>query len=328
MPKTRELGRSGVEVTALGMGCAALGNLYAPVDDAAAEAAVHAALDCGVGYFDTAPYYGYGLSELRVGLALAGADVRISTKVGRCLVPRDGPAREDQGFVGALAYDPVFDYSYDGVLRSFESSLERLGRDRVDVLLIHDPDVRTHGDAQPRVLEQALDGAYRALAELRESGAAGAIGLGVNECEPCVEALERCDLDCFLLAGRYTLLEQSALDVLLPRCVERGVSLVVGGPYNSGILAGDERHYDYALPPPETRAHVARLRRLCDAHGVPLAAAALQFPLRHPAVAAVIPGARSAVEVRQNAAWLSHPVPDALWKDLRAESLIREDALS
>jgi len=326
----RRLGGSNVEVTVLGLGGAALGNLYTAVADEAAAATVRAALDSGVGYLDTAPYYGYGLSELRLGGALAASDsdVRISTKVGRRLVARAGPAREDQGFVSARPFDAVFDYTYDGVLRSFESSLERLGRDRVDVVLIHDVGGLTHGDAHAEVFETALGGGYRALEGLRATGAIGAVGLGVNECEVCLEALERADFDCFLLAGRYTLLEQGALDALLPACVERNVSIIIGGPYNSGILVEPEdaaRHYDYGAPPPGAGARVARLREACRGHGVPLPAAALQFPLRHPAVASVIPGARSADEARRNAEWLKHPIPEALWQQLAAEGLLREE---
>ncbi|MGI9658801.1 MAG: aldo/keto reductase, partial [Gaiellaceae bacterium] len=262
----------------MGFGGAALGNLYAPVDDATAEATVAQALAVGVGHFDTAPYYGYGLSEQRLGRALAGVErsaFTISSKVGRVLVPRAGGARSDQGFVDAHAFDPVFDYSYEGVMRSFESSLDRLAVDRIDVLLLHDIGALTHRRAHPERFRVAMSDGLRAMVQLRDAGAIGAIGLGVNECAVCIEALERADLDCILLAGRYTLLEQTALDELLPLCDARGVSLVVGGPFNSGVLVEpDLRHYDYAEPPAEIIERVERLRGGCAAHDVPLAAAA------------------------------------------------------
>ncbi len=332
----RLLGRSQIDVTALGFGGAALGNLYAPVSDEIADATVAEALGRGIAYFDTAPYYGYGLSEQRLGRALAGVArdrFRISSKVGRLLVPRAGAARDDQGFVDANAFDPVFDYSYDGVMRSFEASLARLGIDRIDVVLLHDVGVLTHGDDHLRMFDDALDGGLRALNGLRETGAVGAIGLGVNETAVCLEALDRSDFDCFLLAGRYTLLEQAALDALLPACAARGTSLIVGGPYNSGVLvedasgaAGAPGRYDYAAAPREVLERVARLRAVCADSGVPLPAAALQFPLLHPAVASVIPGARTPGEVAANADWMNRDIPATLWTDLRDAGLIHPDA--
>lgn len=328
----RRVGRTSVEVSALGFGAAALGNLYAPVTDGDAFAAVEAAVRAGVGYFDTAPYYGYGLSEQRLGKALARlgeATVAVSSKVGRLLTPRAGPARDDQGFVDALPFDPVFDYSYDGVMRSVEESLKRLGRSRIDVLLLHDVGRRTHGEAHDAVFETAMTGGYRALDELRRAGTTGAIGLGVNECEVCLLAMERGDFDCFLVAGRYTLLDQSAADALLPRCVAGDISLIVGGPFNSGILASDLQAgatYDYRAASDALLARARAIDRVCRAHGVPLAAVALQFPLRNPRVASVIPGARSADEVRRNARGLRQPIPDALWDDLHAEGLLRRES--
>ncbi len=316
-------------MTALGFGAAALGNLYTPVGDDEASAAVGAALDEGIRYFDTAPYYGYGLSEERLGKALAALsdeDVVVSSKVGRLLVPRAGPARNDQGFVDALPFDAVFDYSYDGVMRSLEDSLRRLGRRRIDVLLLHDVGRFTHGDAHDEVFEAAMNGAYRALEELRRTGSVGAIGLGVNESEVCLQAMERGDFDCFLLAGRYTLLDQSAEEVLLPRCLERGISIIAGGPFNSGILASDLSAgvpYDYEAAPDELLRRARAIDRVCRSHEVALAAAALAFPLTHASVASVIPGARSAAEVRQNARALRQPIPPDLWDDLRAEGLLR-----
>lgn len=320
-------------MTPLGLGGAALGNLYTPVSEAAALETVERALDSGVGYFDTAPYYGYGLSEQRLGSALIGVDrgaFVVSTKVGRLLVERAGEPRTDQGFVGANLFDPVFNYGYDGVMRSFEASLDRLGLDRVDILLMHDVGAATHGaERHPELFEVAMNEGYRAMRHLRDQGAVGAIGLGVNECAVCIEALGRVELDCLLLAGRYTLLDQRALEELLPLCSARETSLIVGGPFNSGILAEADNaaaHYDYAAAPPAVLERVRRLRSACDAHAVPLAAAALQFPLRHPAVASVIPGARSASEVDALAAWLELDVPKALFGDLKDAGLVRREA--
>jgi D-threo-aldose 1-dehydrogenase len=316
-------------VTPLGFGSAALGNLYAAVDDEVATATVETALQLGVRLFDTAPYYGYGLSEKRLGAALAASgasDIVVSTKVGRLLVPRQGEPRSDQGFVNALCFDPVFDYSHDGVMRSVEASLDRLGRDRIDVLLIHDIGTQTHGDDRhAEVFESAMEGGYRALEKLRRAGQIGAIGLGVNECAVCIEAMERGDFDCFLLAGRYTLLEQGAMRALLPACEKRGISIIVGGPYNSGILVeGSDAaaNYDYRPAPPDVRERVARIAAVCRSHGVPLPAAALQFPLRHPTVACVIPGARTPLEVRAGVGWFEHRISDSLWSDLISEGLL------
>jgi D-threo-aldose 1-dehydrogenase len=327
------IGGSEVHVTALGLGGAALGNLYAPVSESAALATVERALEAGVGYFDTAPYYGYGLSEQRLGRALAGVDrgaFVVSTKVGRLLVERAGEARTDQGFVAANRFDPVFDYGYDGVMRSFEASLDRLGLDRVDILLMHDVGAATHGEERhPEFFEVAMNEGYSAMRRLRDEGAVGAIGLGVNECAVCIDALGRVELDCLLLAGRYTLLEQPALDELLPLCSTLETSLIVGGPFNSGILAEADpatAHYDYAAAPPPVLERVRRLRSICDAHAVPLAAAALQYPLRHPAVVSVIPGARSAGEVEALATWLELDLPEALFGDMQDADLLPREA--
>lgn len=314
----------------LGFGGAAVGNLYAPVPDTQARAVIDAALAAGVAYFDTAPHYGFGLSEARLGQALAGRDVAVSTKVGRRLEPIQTDERERHGFVDAAPFEPVFDYSYDGVMRSFEDSLRRLGRDRVDILLAHDLGRDTHGEAHADHMRDFLEGGYHAMRELKDAGAVGAIGLGVNEQAVCDEALDHVDLDVFLLAGRYTLLEQTALDGFLPRCVERNVSIIVGGPFNSGALVeppgGGPIHYNYAPASAEIVARVESLRRVCAAHGVPLAAAALQFPLAHPAVASVIPGMASPAQVADAIAWMETPIPAPLWEDLRVEGLLHPDA--
>ena len=328
LAERRRLGRSEVCVPPLGFGGAALGNLYEPVSEPIARATVERALSLGVTHFDTAPYYGYGLSEERLGRALPSArrsEWTVSTKVGRLLAPRAHGPRQDQGFVDANAFDPVFDYGYDGVMRSFESSLVRLAVDRIDVLLLHDVGAMTHGDRHPETFETAMQGGYRAMTELREAGVVGAVGLGVNETTVCIEALERVQLDCVLLAGRYTLLEQAALDDLLPACERCETSLIVGGPFNSGVLVeprGESSHYDYAAAPSEILTRVDRLATICSRYAVPLAAVALQFPLHHPAVAGVIPGGRSPEEVEAHARWVACDIPADLYDELRADGLI------
>ncbi len=312
----------------LGFGGAAVGNLYTPMSDADARAVIDTALTAGIGYFDTAPHYGFGLSESRLGPALAGREVMISTKVGRRLEPIQTSQRERHGFVDAAPFEPVFDYGYDGVMRSFEDSLRRLKRDRVDVLLAHDLGRATHGQAHAGHMRDFLEGGYRAMRELRDAGAVGAIGLGVNEQAVCEEVLDHADVDVFLLAGRYTLLEQTALDSFLPRCLARGVGIVIGGPFNSGVLVetSGTMHYNYEAAPVEIVERVGRLRRVCAAHGAPLAAAALQFPLAHPAVLSVIPGMATPDQVADAIRWLDAAIPHSLWSDLRSEGLVRADA--
>lgn len=328
---SRELASTGVAVTTLGFGGAAIGNLYRPLADEDALAAVRESFATGVRYFDTAPFYGFGLSEQRLGSALAGSasPTVISTKVGRRLVPT---APQDarigrEGYFSPQPFAPVFDYGYDSVMRSHEESLRRLGVDRVDVLLCHDIGQLTHGAGHAARLREFLEGGYHAMRELREAGAVRAIGLGVNECEVCVELLSHCELDCILLAGRYTLLEQPALEALLPLCVSRRVSIICGGPFNSGILAAGSRaaarsHYDYAAPPAAVLDKVRQLEGLCAEFSVPLQAAALQFPLAHPAVATVVAGCASGAEARNCASMMSFTVPGDFWRALRARQLV------
>lgn len=312
----------------LGFGGAGIGNLYAAMSDASAAAIVSAAIEAGVGYFDTAPHYGFGLSETRLGAALAGHPAQISTKVGRRLEVVASPSRERHGFVDALPCEPVFDYTYDGVMATFEASCRRLCRDHVDILLAHDLGEMTHGGDHPAHLRAFLDGGYHAMVALRTEGRVRAIGLGVNEVAICDTVLGHADLDVILLAGRYTLLEQAPLEGLLPRCETRGVGIMIGGPFNSGALVetGRIKHYNYETAPTEIVARVKWLRRICAAHGVPLAAAALQFPLAHPAVLNVIPGMASPTQVADAARWLDMPLPAALWADLKTEGLVRSDA--
>jgi D-threo-aldose 1-dehydrogenase len=293
-------------------GGAPIGGLYAPVSAEAAAGTLTAAWDAGIRAFDTAPHYGVGVSERRIGEFLAGRPrdaFTVCTKVGRRLVPAVGDVQGEDGFYDIPPLTRVRDYTRDGVRRSLEESLGRLGLDRVDIVLIHDPD---------DFLQQAADEAYPALAKLRAQGTIRAIGAGMNSADALAWLVERCDLDCVLVAGRYTLLDQSAAEVLFPLCQRRGVAVLAAGVFNSGILAGpgDGARYDYA---PASSARLARARRLRDAcaeYGVPLAAAALQFTIRHPAVTATVVGARTPEEIAADVAYLSMQIPDELWTEL------------
>jgi D-threo-aldose 1-dehydrogenase len=333
-PRRRTLGRSAVAVPELGLGGAGIGNLYRAISDEDAIAALRCASEMHIEYLDTAPYYGFGLSESRIGDALRSGMKRpiLSTKVGRVLEPASDVniEKERHGFFSPEPFEPHFDYSYDGVLRSHESSLRRLGVDRIDVLLCHDIGAVTHGADHEQRLKEFLDGGYRAMVRLREESAVGAIGLGVNEWQVCAQLLPLCDLDCLLLAGRYTLLEQPALEHLFPLCAERHVSVIVGGPFNSGILAiggqAVDAHYNYESASAQIRQRVQRIANVCRTHGVPVPAAALQFPLAHPQVAAVVPGCSSAAEVGQAARWMNVRIPADLWRELRAEGLLHAAA--
>jgi D-threo-aldose 1-dehydrogenase len=282
----------------LGLGTAPLAGLYAPVDDDTARAVVDTAWELGVRYFDTAPYYGSGLAERRLGAALQDRprdELTVSTKVGRLLRP------DASGWNGAY-----FDFSYDAVLRSLEESLVRLGLDRVDIAFVHDPD--EHYD-------DALRGAFPALLRLRDEGVVRAIGAGMNQTELLCRFARDTDPDCFLVAGRYTLLDRSAADALLPLCVERGIAVIAGGVFNSGVLAGGTT-YDYGAAPPEVIARATKLDDVCARHGVPLAAAAVQFPLRHPAIDTVLVGCRSPAEVEEDVRLSQLELPPELWDEL------------
>ena len=324
-----------VPLTRMGFGGAPLGNLYRKISEEDAQAALQAAYDAGIRYFDTAPQYGLGRSEGRFGKALNRFDdqsVQLSTKIGRLLMDCAPEEVTPEAFVDVPQKRIVFDYSYDGVMRSFEASKARLGYDDIDILLIHDVDVFSHGSQEisdAKVRELFDEGGYRALHELRDAGEIAAIGAGVNEWEVCEKLLGLGDFDGFLLAGRYTLLEQEALTSFLPLCVERDVGIILGGPYNSGILATGPiqgAKYNYEDAPKEILDRVTKIQAVCQAHGTPLIAAALQFVLGHPAVKTVIPGAVNSVEVAANVALLEMSVPDTLWSDLRSEGLIRADA--
>jgi D-threo-aldose 1-dehydrogenase len=322
----RPLGGTAVRVSTLGFGGAPIGNFQRTVDDATAAATVDAAWDAGVRFFDTAPHYGLGLSERRLGRALAGrprAGYTICTKVGRVLVPDPAraSARDDRGFEVPATHRRVWDFSADGVRRSLEGSLERLGTDRADVVLLHDPD--EHWRA-------AVEEALPALAELRAQGVAGAIGAGMNQWKMLAGFVREADVDVVLVAGRYTLLDQSALDVLLPLCAERGVSVLAAGVFNTGVLATAQPRpdatFNYIAAPPEIVDRVRRIAAVCARHAVTLPQAALAFPFGHPAVAGVVVGMGSASEVAENAALAGRAVPADLWRELVAEGLLRADA--
>ncbi|WP_035803813.1 aldo/keto reductase [Kitasatospora mediocidica] len=318
--RRNRLGRSSVAVTELAFGAAAIGNLFTPVDDAQAEEAVEAAWQAGVRYFDTAPHYGLGLSEHRLGEALRSrprSEYVLSTKVGRILEPTPGAGGDDlaNGFAVPAAHRRRWDFSADGVRRSIEESLNRLDLDRIDIAYLHDPDDHA---------EQALDQAYPALHRLRDEGVIGAIGIGMNQAELPTRFVHETEIDVVLLAGRYSLLDQRGLAELLPAASARGVGVVVGGVFNSGLLAdpSPDATFDYAAAPPELVARAFELQEVCGRYGVPLRAAALQFPFGHPAVTGVLVGLRSAGQAADAAAMLRHPVPDALWDELRALGLL------
>jgi D-threo-aldose 1-dehydrogenase len=313
------LGRTGLEVTRLGLGTAPLGGMYEAVSDEQGRAAVDAAWAAGLRFYDTAPLYGHGQAERRLGAGLRDRrrdEYVLSTKVGRLL---RAEASADAGgiFVDAPPERPVFDFSEEAALTSFRESLDRLGVDRVDVLHIHDPDDH-YGEA--------LAGAYRALDRLRAERRVRAVGAGMNQAAMLARFARDGRFDCFLLAGRFTLLDQSGLDELLPLCEREGIAVIAGGAFNSGILA-DPRpgaHYNYLPARPELIERALRLAEVCDRHAVPLAAAAIQFPLRHPAVASVLVGARSAAEVAEDVRLFRWEVPDELWADLRSRGLVRD----
>jgi D-threo-aldose 1-dehydrogenase len=323
----------------LGLGGAPLGNLFAPVTPAQAQATVAAAWAGGCRSFDTAPHYGHGLSERRIGDALralcpVGAGPRdrcvLSSKVGRLLRANPAAARSQHGYVNVLPFDQHWDYSAAGMRRSIEDSLQRLGLARIDVVYVHDCDAATHGARAAAVLRQVLDESLPALRQLTAEGLIGAVGLGVNDVAVVLAVLREADLDALLLAGRYSLLDHSALPELLPLCAERGVHVALGGVFNSGLLAGGTRGanptFDYRPAPPERLERTARIESVCEQHGVPLRAAALQFALAQPAVEIVMLGARSADEWTDAQAMARHPIAPAFWAALRQAGLLPAEA--
>lgn len=319
------LPRASLEVSRFGLGCAQLGGLFQPMTDADSRALVDAAWELGIRYFDTAPYYGFGLSEHRLGAALRErprGEYVVSTKVGRLLRPDPGVRPGECGWAAPLPFRPHYDYTFDAILRSHEDSLQRLGTDRIDILYVHDIGRVTHGERAAHYWDQLTrGGGLRALSRLRDEGAIAAFGLGVNEWEVVAAAMDECALDCVLLAGRYTLLEQASLEPLMDRCAQAGTAVVIGGPFNSGILAGSNK-FNYEDAPPEVVERVQRIAALCREFDAPIQAAALQFPMAHPAVVSVIPGAQDAAQLRQNGGWFTQPLPAALWDALRAAGLV------
>lgn len=321
----RQVGRTGLRIDVLGLGCAPLGGNFVDLDYAQAAELVAAARDAGIGYFDTAPWYGFGRSERVVGDMLRGHDYVLSDKVGRLLKPGAVENPMDFGMIDPLPFNVVYDYGYDGIMRAYEDSLQRLGLDRIDILLAHDIGRFQHGDENTRHFRDLAEGGYRAMDELRRSGAVRAIGLGVNENEVCMDALGIGDWDVFLLAGRYTLLEQTPLDTLFPACREAGTTIICGGPFNSGILVGRDM-WNYAKAPEAVVDKARALGAMADEHGIPLAAAALQFPLGNDIVTSVIPGPRSKAELEQILDWFGTRIPAEFWQALKERGLMEEGA--
>lgn len=317
--------------TTMGFGSAPLGNYTRVLDEDECDRTLELAWESGLRYFDTAPFYGFGLSEMRVARLLKKhrrEDYVISTKVGRLFEPCGKDEVNSGFFIGTPQLRMHYDYSYDGVMRSYEESLARLGIDRVDILYVHDICAFVHGgrEGSERVIRELFDsGGWRALTELRDNGEVLAIGAGVNEWQPCARLLELADPDLFLLAGRYTLLEQDPLDTLFPGCMKQNARVVIGGPYNSGVLAGTPT-YNYDTIPPDIAQRVTAIGEVCEAHGVPMARAALHFVAAHPVVVSVIPGGQNVDQTRENTRLLDEPIPAAFWADLKERGLIRADA--
>lgn len=321
----RALANGALSLPVLGFGGAPLGGLLEANDNSETNAMLGEVTAAGYRYFDTAPFYGFGRSERMIGDHLRGRDYILSTKVGRLLRPGLPADPAALGWPDPLPFHPEFDYSYDAIMRSFEDSQQRLGLDRIDILFVHDIGEMTHGADNARHFATLKDSGYRALDQLRRSGEIKAIGLGVNEAQACRDALEIGDWDVFLLAGRYTLLEQAPVEDLFPACAAARTSIIIGGPYNSGILVGGST-WNYGKAPPEVIARVTALEDCAKRHSVPLPAAALQFPLGHPLVTSVIPGLRSRAELAQTLVWAATRIPDDFWQDLLNQGLLHPEA--
>ncbi len=327
--KANTIGQTDIKVTSLGFGGAPLGAVGGRITDEEAAAILKAAYDGGIRYFDTAPLYGHGLSEKRIGTTLKSfkrSEFVLSTKVGRLLVSL-AEGQRNEGMRDKEPFSIRYDYSYSAARTSLETSIERLGFDRIDILLCHDIDLWTHGDDQPEIFKAAADGILPALSDLRKEGVIGAFGLGVNEWRVCSQVMDLFDVDCFLLAGRFTLLEQEPLDEFLPKCVDKNVSVIVGGPYNSGLLASEDRKratYDYKPVDDSRWDRAQRIRSVCQNHDTDMRTAALQYPLQHPAVASVIPGMWSLDEVEMNLDLIGRDIPVELWNDLAGAGLARK----
>ena len=321
----RRVGQTKLEIDSLGLGGAPLGGNFADLGYAQAEELIQAAKNSGIGYFDTAPWYGFGRSERVMGDVLRGSEYILSDKVGRLLSP--GPVKNpaEFGMVDPLPFNVVYDYSYDGIMRAYEDNLQRLGLDRIDILLVHDIGEFQHGQDHVKHFKSLESGGYRAMDELRTAGLIKAIGLGVNENKVCMDALAIGDWDVFLLAGRYTLLEQTAVETLFPACRKAGTSIICGGPFNSGVLVGRDT-WNYAKAPKEVIDKARALGVVADDFGIPLPAAALQFPLGDEIVSSVIPGPRDKGELEQIVTWFNTPIPTEFWSTLKAKNLMEPSA--
>ncbi|KIQ05924.1 pyridoxal 4-dehydrogenase [Agrobacterium tumefaciens] len=324
----RKLPQRSVEVTLMGLGCAQMGNIYRVTPYEESKGAFDTAWEHGIRYFDTAPFYGYTRSERRLGTMVTEherAEYTLSTKVGRVMVPDETVGAEEDAYIAPLPFRPVYDYSHDGIMRSFEASQQRLGILKPDILYIHDIGPFTHGEKHQHYWDQlTTGGGFKALAKLRDEGSTGAVGLGVNEWEVVKSAMEVFDIDVAMLAGRYTLLEQSSLD-FMNLCASRGVGIVVAGAFNSGILAGN-RKFNYADAPADILAKVDALHDVCEELGVSLQAAALQFPLAHAASVTVVSGARNAQQLASNIEWFEQDIPSEFWSELHRRGLLAESA--
>jgi len=323
--KKRRVGRTELMIDTLGLGGAPLGGNFAELDYSQAAELIRAAKDDGIGYFDTAPWYGFGRSERVMGDLLRNSDYVLSDKVGRLLKP--GPVKDPVSFgmYDPLPFNVVYDYGYDGIMRAYEDSQQRLGLDRIDILLAHDIGTFQHGADNTRHFKDLAEGGYRAMDELRTAGDVKAIGLGVNENQVCMDALGIGHWDVFLLAGRYTLLEQTPLETLFPACHEAGTTIICGGPFNSGILVGREM-WNYAKAPTDVVDKVRKMGAVADEFSIPLAAAALQFPLANELITSVIPGPRDADELRQIMEWFNTSIPIEFWSTLKSKQLLEQAA--
>ena len=321
----RQVGHTALMIDTLGLGGAPLGGNFAELGYGQAAELINAAKGAGIGYFDTAPWYGFGRSERVIGDLLRHSDYILSDKVGRLLKPGPVANPVEFGMYDPLPFHVIYDYGYDGIMRTFEDSLQRLGLDRIDILLAHDIGAYTHGEENVRHFKDLTDGGYRAMDELRKSCQVKAIGLGVNENQVCLDALGIGDWDVFLLAGRYTLLEQTPLRELFPACNQAGTTIICGGPFNSGVLVGREM-WNYDKAPAEVVDKVRRLGAIADEFAVPLPAAALQFPLANGIISSVIPGPRDAGELAQIVDWFNANIPTEFWSALKSNNLLEADA--
>ena len=321
----RQIGQTNLKVDILGLGCAPLGGNFVDLSYEQGVELVNAAFDAGISYFDTAPWYGFGRSERVVGDSLRNRDFIISSKVGRILKPGAVNVPMDYGMINPMPFHPVYDYTYDGIMRAYEDSLQRLGLEKIDILLVHDIGTFQHGKANTQHFKNLTKSGYKALSELRESKSVKAIGLGVNETQVCLDALDIGSWDVFLLAGRYTLLEQTALDKLFPACAKSGTSIICGGPFNSGVLVGREM-WNYAKAPRDIVEKAKDLSAVAKEFKIPLAAAALQFPQANNLVSSVIPGPRSKEEFLEIIKWQKLEIPSEFWEVLKDRGLLRKDA--